>query len=228
MFVLGNRGPGRTPLDWTTRLKLASDSAKGLAFIHDHDKKLNLFHGHLTSSNILVDPTGNACVADVGLPQLLRSSLPNSPCNSAYVAPELTTQGASVVPRKFTQKCDVYSFGVVLLEILTGKTAAAEAEGEGEGEAMSLVDWIRGVAREEWTWEVVDVELLRHKDMEEEIVALMQVAMLCLAPIPKDRPAMSLVYRMIQDIRTKGVRDDQVDTRSGMDDLTTLAAFSSP
>ena len=215
-------------MDWTTRLKLASDSARGLAFIHDHNKRFKLFHGHLTSSNILVDRSGNACLADFGLPQLLRSSVPISPPNSAYVATELTTQGSnstasasssSAGPRKFTQKCDVYSFGVVLLEILTGKEAGAEGE-------TGLVDWIRGVAREEWTWEVLDVELLRHKEMEEEIVALMQVAMLCLAPMPKDRPAMSAVHRMIEDVRTKGVRVG--GTRSGMDDLTTLAAFSSP
>lgn len=91
----------------------------------------------------------------------------------------------------------MYSFGVILLEILTGKMPT------GEGET-SLVRWVQRVRREEWTWEVFDFELYRCKEMEEEMVALMQVALLCLAPLPKDRPKMSMVVRMIEDIRTKG------------------------
>ncbi|PON96026.1 Tyrosine-protein kinase [Trema orientale] len=211
----GNRGPGRTPLDWSTRLRLASDSARGIAFLHGNNKA-KLFHGHLTSSNIVVDRFGNACVADAGLHQLLH--VPLSP-HSAYTAPELITlgnQNTITSPRKYTQKCDVYSFGVVLLEILTGKILQ-----EGENR-LSLEKWIQSMARKEWTtWEVLDIELLVYKDMEEEILALMQVALLCLAPSSKDRPMMSVVYRMIEDIRTKGVRDRE--TTSIMDDLVTNA-----
>ncbi|KAA8525158.1 hypothetical protein F0562_006978 [Nyssa sinensis] len=112
----GNRGPGRTPLDWTTRVKLASGSAKGLAFLHSYNKS-KLFHGHLTTSNIIIDHLGNACISDIGLHQLL--PMPSS-SNNAYKAPELILSNNNH-HSKFLQKCDVYSFGVVLLEILTGK-----------------------------------------------------------------------------------------------------------
>lgn len=200
-------------MDWSTRLRLASDSARGIAFLHDNNKA-KLFHGHLTSSNILVDRLGNACIADAGLHQLLYLSL--SP-HSAYTAPELITLGnykTSTSPKKYTQKCDVYSFGVILLEILTGKMVE-----EGENR-LSLVKWIQGMDREEWTtWEVLDVELLVYKDMENEIMALMQVALLCLATSPKDRPTMSMVYRMIEDMRTKDVRERE--RTSIMDDIIT-------
>ena len=209
-------------MNWPTRLKLASDSARGLAFLHDQNlNKVKLFHGHLTSSNIIVDRLGNACLSDTALHQLLR--VPLSPL-SAYTAPELVTLSSShsTSPRKFTHKCDVYSFGVVLLEMLTGKMASLE---EGE---TSLVKWVlERVGREEWTWEVLDVELLRHKEMEEQIMALVQVALLCLSTSPKDRPAMSGVHMMIEDIRTKGVRDEREEMRSVMDDLNP-AASSSP
>ncbi|XP_059657038.1 probable leucine-rich repeat receptor-like protein kinase At1g68400 [Cornus florida] len=194
----GNRGPGRTPLDWTTRLNFASGSAQALAFLHSHNKS-KLFHGHLTSSNIIVDHLGNACISDIGLHQLL--PLPSS-SNNAYKAPELILNNNINCnhPRKFLQGCDVYSFGVVLVEILTGKIPTSEGE-------TSLVRWVQRAVGEEWTWEVFDFELLRYKEMEEEMVALLQVALLCLAHSPRDRPKMSVVHRMIEDIRTKGGKE---------------------
>ncbi|KAF2287026.1 hypothetical protein GH714_037060 [Hevea brasiliensis] len=188
-------------IDWTTRLKLAAGSAQGLAFLHAYNKA-KLFHGNLTSSNILVDHFGNACISEICLRQLLHTPPPFS--NNSYKAPELASNNNNNSighgNGKFTQKCDVYSFGVILLEILTGKMPS------GEGET-SLVRWVQRVRREEWTWEVFDFELYSCKEMEEEMVALMQVALLCLAPLPRDRPKMSMVLRMIEDIRTKGARE---------------------
>jgi|UniRef100_A0A2N9HA15 serine/threonine protein kinase len=158
MLMLENRGLGRTPLDWSTRLKLALVSTQGLAFLHCYNKA-KLFHGHLTSSNILVDHLGNACLADIGLHQLFSTT---SSSHNANKAPELMLNNniISQSQRNFTQKSDVYSFGVILLEILTGRMAMEEGD-------MSLVKWVQSVApaREEWTWEVIDFELLVHKEM---------------------------------------------------------------
>ncbi|KAJ8750582.1 hypothetical protein K2173_015749 [Erythroxylum novogranatense] len=207
----GNRGPGRTPLEWAARLRIASGSAKGLAFLHSYDKA-KLFHGNLTSSNIIVDRSGNACISDIGLHQLVHAP---SFSNNAYKAPELLPNDIknhdNVNQRKFSQKCDVYSFGVVLLELLTGKMP------NGEGNT-SLVKWVQGVGREEWAWEVFDFELFGCKQMEEQMVALMQVALLCVSELPRDRPKMSIVHRMIEDISSKGATE--VGPNSIMNDLT--------
>ncbi|XVF35333.1 hypothetical protein REPUB_Repub18cG0136500 [Reevesia pubescens] len=194
----GNRGPGRTPLSWSTRLKVASGAAQGLAFIHGYSKA-KIFHGHLTSSNIIVDRHGNACISDSGLHQVLHAP---SLSNDDYKAPELMLNNGedSSLVRKYTQKCDIYSFGVILLEILTGKMVSGES-------GMSLVKWVQSVGKEEWAWEVFDFEMLGDKEMEEEMVGLMQVALLCVATLPKDRPKMSMVHRMIEDIRTKDARN---------------------
>lgn len=166
-------------MGWATRLKLASDAARGLAFLHHHGK-MRLFHGHVSSENILVDHLGNAYVADAGLHQLVRGS------------------------DKYGQKGDVYGFGAVLMEMLTGKVGPTT----------------------EWAgWEALDVEVLRSKEMEGEINALLQVAALCLAPSLKDRPSMSAVYGMVENIRTKGVREGP--TRSVMDDVLGGSSASS-
>lgn len=207
--MLGNRGPGRTPLEWSTRIKVASDSAQGLEFLHAYDKA-NLCHGHLTSSNILVDHLGAACITDVGLRQLFPAATTSSSRDDAYEAPELL-----LTQRKhFTQKCDVYSFGVILLEILTGKMAAEEGE-------VNLVKWVvQRVAPdlEECARQVFDFELLAYKEMEVEMIAVLQLALLCVAQLPKDRPKMSVVHRMIEDIRVRGGRE--VGAKSIFNDIS--------
>ncbi|XP_049353743.1 probable leucine-rich repeat receptor-like protein kinase At1g68400 [Solanum verrucosum] len=191
----GNRGPGRTPLDWATRLKYALGAAKGLRFLHSYNKT-KICHGNFTSSNILIDRNGNACISDICLHLLLQMPISS---NNGYKAPELSTQNnvnTNQNPRNFSQKSDVYSFGVVLLEILTGKIATSEGE-------TSLAKWIQSVVNKEWTWDVFDFELARYKEREDEMVALLKVAMACLVSSPKDRPKMIVVEEMIEDIAKK-------------------------
>lgn len=185
----GNRGPGRTPLDWTTRVKLAAGAARGIAFIHNSDK---LTHGNIKSTNVLVDVVGNACVSDFGLSSIFAG--PTSSRSNGYRAPEASSDG-----RKQTQLSDVYSFGVLLMEILTGKCPSFEVDG-GCATAVELPRWVRSVVREEWTAEVFDLELMRYKDIEEEMVALLQIAMACTATVPDQRPRMSHVSKMIEEL----------------------------
>nr|GEV09738.1 probable leucine-rich repeat receptor-like protein kinase At1g68400 [Tanacetum cinerariifolium] len=192
----GNRGPGRTPLDWTTRLKVAAGAARGLVFIHHSCRSLKLTHGNIKSTNILLDKTGNACVSDFGLSAFAPPT--TAPKSNGYRAPELLTMDV----RKTTQKSDVYSFGVLLLELLTGKCPSVmDNGGTGYGGAVDLPRWVQSVVREEWTAEVFDLELMRYKDIEEEMVGLLQIAMSCTAAAPDQRPTMGYIFKMIEEIR---------------------------
>ncbi|KAK8655344.1 hypothetical protein V6N13_107926 [Hibiscus sabdariffa] len=195
-----NRGPGRTPLDWTTRLRIAAGAARGLAFIHNTCKTLKLTHGNIKSTNVLLDKSGDARVSDFGL-SIFASPGNNAPRSNGYRAPELSSDG-----RKPTQKSDVYSFGVLLLEILTGKCpSVVDNNGGGVGYGYSgpvdLPRWVQSVVREEWTAEVFDLELMRYKDIEEEMVGLLQIAMACTSASPDQRPKISHVVKLIDEIR---------------------------
>lgn len=213
LLATGNRGPGRTPLDWTTRLKIAAGAARGLAFIHNSCKSLRLTHGNVKSTNILLDRTGNVRVSDFGL-SVFAAPTVATPRSNGYRAPE------SLDVRKLTQKSDVYSFGVLLLELLTGKCpSVVDNGGPGGGYGGGVVDlprWVQSVVREEWTAEVFDLELMRYKDIEEEMVGLLQIAMSCTAASPDQRPKISQVVKMIEEIR--GVEmspcDDNLDSVS--------------
>ncbi|KAH7434888.1 hypothetical protein KP509_06G039600 [Ceratopteris richardii] len=186
----GNRGPGRTPLDWTTRVKIAIGTARGLAFIHHQCKPQKLIHGNIKSSNVLLDKNGNTCISDFGLALMANTSVVVSRL-VGYRAPEQSEL------KKISQKADVYSFGVLLLEMLTGKVPAHMY---GYNDSADLPKWVQSVVQEEWTSEVFDLELLRYKDVEEEMVTMLQIAMACVSRAPEQRPRMSQVVKMIEDI----------------------------
>ncbi|GLJ05288.1 hypothetical protein SUGI_0015410 [Cryptomeria japonica] len=184
----GNRGPNRTPLDWTRRLKIALDAALGLAYLH----RSGLIHGNVKSSNILLDKHGNACVADFCLMRLVNPSIAATR-SAGYRAPE------QIDNKKASQKADIYSFGVVLLELLTGKSPAQNSL-QDEGDCIDLPKWAQSVVREEWTVEVFDLELLRYENIEEEMVAMLQIALVCACGQAEQRPKMSHVVKMIYNI----------------------------
>ncbi|KAG1334860.1 putative inactive receptor kinase [Cocos nucifera] len=205
----GNRGSGRTPLNWETRSGIALAAARGIEYIHSTGPSAS--HGNIKSSNILLTKTYEARVSDHGLAHLVGQT--SSPTRVAgYRAPEVTDA------RKVSQKADVYSFGVLLLELLTGK-APAQALLNDEG--VDLPRWVQSVVREEWTAEVFDLELLRYQNVEEEMVQLLQLAIDCAAQYPDKRPTISEVVVRIDEIRRSSVdtadRGQQQDPRS-MDD----------
>ncbi|KAK2652553.1 hypothetical protein Ddye_012409 [Dipteronia dyeriana] len=184
----GNRGSGRTPLNWDTRSGIALGASRAIAYLHSHG--LANSHGNIKSSNILLSKSYEARVSDFGLAHLASpSSTPNR--IDGYRAPEVTDA------RKVSQKADVYSFGVLLLELLTGKAPTQALLNE---EGVDLPRWVQSVVKEEWTAEVFDLELLRYQNVEEEMVQLLQLAINCTAQYPDNRPSMAEVTNQIEEI----------------------------
>ncbi|KAM0833079.1 hypothetical protein ACQ4PT_064490 [Festuca glaucescens] len=186
----GSRGSGRTPMDWDARMRSALSASRGLAHLHSAH---NLAHGNVKSSNVLLRPDYEAAALSDFCLHPIFASTTTRVGSGGYRAPEV------VDSRRPTFKADVYSLGVLLLELLTGKSPThASLEGDG---TLDLPRWVQSVVREEWTAEVFDVELVRlGASAEEEMVALLQVAMACVATVPDARPDAPDVVRMIEEI----------------------------
>ncbi|XP_044506075.1 probable inactive receptor kinase At4g23740 [Mangifera indica] len=186
----GRRGEGRTSLDWETRLRIAIGAARGIAHVHTQNGG-KFVHGDIKTSNIFLNPQGYGCVSDIGMATLMNPIPPPLMRAAGYRAPEVTDS------QKATQASDVYSFGVLLLELLTGKSPIHATSGD---EVIHLVRWVNSVVREEWTAEVFDVALLRFPNIEEEMVEMLQIGMACVVRMPEQRPKMSEVVKMVEEI----------------------------
>lgn len=155
----------------------------------------------MKSSNILLDKNGSACISDFGLSLLLNPAHAIARLGG-YKAPE------QAEIKRLSQKADVYAFGVMLLEVLTGRAPAAETSPnrsrvDEDEQGVDLPRWVRSVVKEEWTAEVFDQELLRYKNIEEELVSMLHVGLACVLPMPEKRPTMTEVVKMIEDIRVE-------------------------
>ncbi|XP_073143995.1 probable inactive receptor kinase At1g48480 [Henckelia pumila] len=193
----GNKGAGRTPLNWETRSSIALGAARGIKYLHLRGP--NFAHGNIKSSNILLTKSCEAQVSDFGLNHLVGT--PSSPIQfTGYRAPEVTDT------RRVSQKADIYSFGVVILELLTGKAPTNALLNE---EGVDLPTWVQSVVRDEWTSEVFDLELLRYQDVEEEMVQLLQLGIDCTTQYPENRPSMSEVVKRIEELRFSNLLNGQ-------------------
>ncbi|CAO2833302.1 unnamed protein product [Amaranthus hypochondriacus] len=113
----------KKPMNFTTRLRIALNSAKGLLYLHT-EADPPIIHRDIKATNILLDSKNMAKVADFGLSRL--APVPDieglTPTHVStvvkgtpgYLDPEY------FLTNKLTDKSDVYSLGVVFLELLTG------------------------------------------------------------------------------------------------------------
>uniref|UniRef100_W5M3H3 Guanylate cyclase n=1 Tax=Lepisosteus oculatus TaxID=7918 RepID=W5M3H3_LEPOC len=105
-------------LDWMFKYSLMLDIVKGMDYIH---KSYLRSHGHLSSSNCVVDSRFVLKITDFGLSNLRRpntAGIQNSKEHwqcLLWRAPELLRGN---MPTNGTQKGDVYSFGIIAQEIV--------------------------------------------------------------------------------------------------------------
>ncbi|WZZ24325.1 hypothetical protein YC2023_007726 [Brassica napus] len=166
-----NRTPGQVVLDWPIRLKIARGVTRGLAYLYRTFPDLNLPHGHLKSSNVLLDHDLEPLLTDYALVPVVNKEQSHQ-FMVAYKSPEFTQQDRT------SRKSDVWSLGILILEILTGKFPANYLR-QGKGADDELAAWVESVARTEWNADVFDKEMRAGKEQEGQMLKLLKIGLRC-------------------------------------------------
>ncbi|KAL2556491.1 Protein kinase superfamily protein [Forsythia ovata] len=199
------------PLDWDSRMKIALDAARGLAYLHE-DSQPCVIHRDFKSSNILLENNFHAKVSDFGLAKLAPEGRANFLSTRVmgtfgYVAPEYAMTGHLLV------KSDVYSYGVVLLELLTGRKPVDMSQPSGQ---ENLVTWARPILRDKDRLEELADLRLDGKYPKEDFMRVCTIAAACVAPEASQRPTMGEVVQSLKMVqRAIEYHDSALTTHPG-------------
>ncbi|KAF7093154.1 hypothetical protein CFC21_095583 [Triticum aestivum] len=195
---------GGEVLGWSQRVQVALDVAGGLNYLHNYTDPPYV-HRNLKSGNILLDACFRAKLSNFGLARAITVDADDDDIGlwmtrnvvgtQGYLAPEYLEHGL------IGPQLDVFAFGVVLLELLSGKEAAVapdndgkvvllweEAEGlgrlgDGDGAKDDLLDRVTAF---------IDGRLGGQYPLD-VAVAMLALALRCVAREPRARPPMAKV-----------------------------------
>lgn len=118
-FTITNIFEGHPPpvLKWKSRVKVAIDIARGLAYLHGSNPKV--FHRDIKAANILLDEHGTAKLADFGCAVVALKNeniarISRKPGTIGYVDPLYLREDDGIV----SEHNEVYSYGIVLFQLL--------------------------------------------------------------------------------------------------------------
>lgn len=189
-------------LGWKQRVEIAHDVADALNYLHNFADPPYI-HKNLKSSNILLDANLRAKLSNFGLARNLQNSTDHQGGGGlhltrhvvgtqGYLAPEYIENGL------ITPKLDVFAFGIVLLEILSGREAAAT-------KAELLSDSIRQVLQGDNVRDklrgFIDPALRLEYPLDLAF-SLAQLANTCVATDLNSRPNISQVFLTLSKIQS--------------------------
>eukprot|EP00261_Vitis_vinifera_P036576 XP_019077819.1 PREDICTED: probable LRR receptor-like protein kinase At1g51890 [Vitis vinifera] len=166
-------------LSWEERLRIATDAAQGLDYLHDGCKP-SIIHRDIKSTNILLNERFQAKLADFGLSRAFPIE------GSSHVSTAVVGTPGYLDP-ELTEKSDVFSFGVVLLEIITSQPAISK-----DREKTHIIEWVSCMLANGDIKNTVDPRLQGEFDINSAWKAV-EVAMCCVSPTSTERPAMHYV-----------------------------------
>ncbi|KAG6520881.1 pollen receptor-like kinase 5 [Zingiber officinale] len=187
------RGSESSKLDWCARLKIVKGVAKGLNYLYEELQMLSVPHGHLKSTNVLLDESFSPLLTDFALIPVTNPAHA-AQFMAAFNCPEYKKQ------ERTSKKSDVWNLGMLILEILTGKAPATEKGG------ADLLGLASSTPREEWASKVLDGETTAKATAaaQEEMLKLLQVGLDCCEEDVEKRCELEEALDRIEVLREEG------------------------
>jgi serine/threonine protein kinase len=195
------------------------DIASGLQYLHS----LNIVHGDIKGTNVLVKPNGRACLADFGLSTLLGDHIldwssvgSETGCGGGttrWKAPELVMQEAENLDSKPTCASDVYSLAGAAYEILTGQVPFWEIKGS---EAVTLRLFR---SREQPSRPAPEKS---SKELTDEVWVLLEC---CWNHEPSERPSVEEILERLEGMMIPGQHWGGEQEEDGRDNVMASSAF---
>ncbi|PSS29960.1 Serine/threonine-protein kinase [Actinidia chinensis var. chinensis] len=191
---LFRRGSATDTLSWDLRLKIVTDSAKGLAFLHTSEKQV--IYRDFKASNILLDESYNAKISDFGLAKVGPSGENTHVTTQVmgtqgYAAPEYIATGHLYV------KSDVYCFGVLLLEMMSGLRVL---DNNRSREQKNLINWAKPLLPNKKKLKLVMDARIEGQYSSKAATSAAKLTLQCLEEEPKKRPSMEEVVAILEKI----------------------------
>ncbi|KAK4757790.1 hypothetical protein SAY87_019091 [Trapa incisa] len=214
-FTVNNRDRGQLALDWPTRLKIVKGVAKGLSYLYFALPTLITPHGHLKSSNVLLNDSFEPLLTEYGLVPVI-----NQECSEqlmvAYRSPEYLKNA------RVTRKTDVWGLGMLILEVLTGKFPASFYLQKGSGvvsddhpidhDCQDLAAWVK-VGAAAASQAVLDKEMRAPPNSEGEMMKLLKIGIAYCEEDVEKRVEMKAAVEWIDEVKEKVTSQMKTFTR---------------
>lgn len=141
MFAGRTPDPSIKPLNWPCRLKIIKGVVRGMAYLYVELPSLMVPHGHLKSSNVLLDSNYNALLMDYALGPIVNENQIDQVL-VAYKCPEYARTGQT------SKKTDIWCLGILILETLTGKPVDKSLVQGNQPYNTGLAGWVNGIVAE--------------------------------------------------------------------------------
>ncbi|KAF8653709.1 hypothetical protein HU200_061819 [Digitaria exilis] len=207
------RGLKKAVVHWSARLKIVKGVARALSYLYDELCMLTVPHGHLKSSNILLDGHYEPLLTDYALVPVMNQSHA-AQLMVAFKSPERKQFGRS------SKKSDVWCLGLLILEILAGRPATYELPKAGSAEpASDLVAAVGSTPEAEWVDTVVDPDLRCEEDEDrEEMVKLIRIGMACCESNVDSRWELKTAIDKIEELTAKERGNEEQSFYSSVND----------
>jgi len=203
----GNTTRGRPCPDWPTRLNIIKGVSKGLSYLYNELPSLMAPHGHLKSSNILLDRSYNPMLADYGLIPVVNQDRAQEHM-IAYKSPEYKNNG------RITKKTDVWSLGMLILETMTGRFPSSFFQQGSKGNETDLVSWVEFMVKEgnADVDQVFDKNMGRKDKSKGEMTKLLQIGLNCCEEEVDKRWDLKEAVERIEQVKEKD-NDQEYNSR---------------